>query len=68
VAAAWGDEPAWSPDAEPFPHLRWRWRRWRARHYVWAAEWALVQAPSARTLAACYRARDYLAHVEAARP
>jgi hypothetical protein len=48
--------------------LRWRWRRWRARHYLWLAELAWYNRPNDITKEGYYRARNFLAHVEAARP
>jgi hypothetical protein len=48
--------------------LRWRWRRWRARHYAWAADLQFRRWPSRRNGNAYIRALDYLDHVEASRP
>jgi hypothetical protein len=48
--------------------LRWRWRRWRARHYVWAAMNAWLANPTQRTRDAYQRALDYQDHVWTARP
>lgn len=48
--------------------MRWRWRRWRARHYAYLAAMAWYQHPSAITKEAYHRALDFLEHVEAARP
>lgn len=48
--------------------LRWWWRRWRAAHYLWAAEQTMRANPCLLTMHAWWRARDFLAHIDAARP
>ena len=48
--------------------IRWRWRRWRARHYVRAAELAHRRLPNPRNRAALERAAVHLRRVESARP
>lgn len=54
--------------ARPWAHARWRWRRWRARHYVWVADVNYRRWPSGRNGAAWARAVDYLHRVEATEP
>jgi hypothetical protein len=48
--------------------MRWRWRCWRARRYVRAAELAYRRLPSPRNRAALERAGVLLRRAEAARP
>lgn len=48
--------------------IRWRWRRWRARHYELVASWAWQQDPSEANRAALERAQDYYDRIEAGRP
>lgn len=47
---------------------RWRWRRWRAAHYVWVADLQYRRWPSGRNAIAYNTAVDYLHRVEASRP
>jgi hypothetical protein len=48
--------------------LRWRWRRWRADHYVWAAKTAWLHNPSRASRDAYERAVDYRDRVWITRP
>ena len=48
--------------------IRWRWRRWRARRYVRAAELNYRRLPNPRNRAALERAGLYLRRVDTARP
>lgn len=48
--------------------LAWRYRRWRARHYVYAADLAYRRNPTPTNGAAWARAIDYLNRVEAGYP
>ena len=48
--------------------LRWRWRAWRADHYVWAALNTWMANPTPITRDAYLRAIDFRDHVQAARP
>ena len=48
--------------------LVWRWRRWRARQYVWAADVNYARCATPAAGAAWARAVDHLRHVEAAKP
>ena len=48
--------------------LAWRWRRWRAGHYLWAADLAVRRLPTARNLNARNLAADYCRRVDHQRP
>jgi hypothetical protein len=58
----------WIEGPGPLEVIRWRWRRWRARHYVRAAELAYRREPNARNRDALERADLLLRRVDAARP
>lgn len=62
-----GDEPLWPP-RQPFPLLRWHWRRWRAAHYVQRAAENHYHHPCDWTAEALQRTEEYLSRVNAARP
>jgi hypothetical protein len=57
-----------STDKPVYPYWRWRWRRWRAAHYLWAADLNYRRFPSPRNGNAYLVAADYLRRVEASRP
>jgi hypothetical protein len=44
--------------------VSWRWRRWRARHYLWAADLQYRRAPTPAAEQARIRAAALLAHIE----
>lgn len=48
--------------------IRWHYRRWRARHYVWAADLEYRRRPTPRNLNAWQYAIRRLTAVEANRP
>jgi hypothetical protein len=48
--------------------LAWRWRYWRARHYVWAADVEYRRSPTPANGAAWARAVNYCQRLEARRP
>jgi hypothetical protein len=56
------------PDKPDYAYWRWRWRRWRAAHYAWAADVNYRRWPSPRNEQAQQIAAEYLRRVEAARP
>lgn len=69
--------PPYGPDPDLIGYLygppaleaiRWRWRRWRARHYVRAAELAYRRRETPMNRAALDRAAALLRQVEAGRP
>jgi hypothetical protein len=47
--------------------MRWRWQRWRARHYLHIARELYREDPTPANQRACARAEAYLARVEAIR-
>jgi hypothetical protein len=47
---------------------RWRWRRWRAAHYEWAAWVKYHRWPTLANAHAFYRASSYLHQVEDMKP
>jgi hypothetical protein len=49
-------------------HLLWRWRRWRAAHYEWAAWVNYRRQPTARNERALELAENYLRRVTLDRP
>jgi hypothetical protein len=48
--------------------LVWRWRRWRARHFVWQADLAYRRWPTPAADAAWARAVEQYQRVEINRP
>jgi hypothetical protein len=62
----WGDEPAWPAGQDPFAGLRWHWRRWRARHYLWLAFLDWLADPA--TEPSLERAVDFYRRTDTARP
>lgn len=55
-------------DPNPWPRLRWHWRRHRARHYAYLANLAYRDDPTPRNGAAWARAVEHLRHVETGQP